>query len=272
MPGRRPPGDHRRDRAGVDLDLGVEARRPRRSAARASARPRPRSRRGRRAGRAMYSKVVSSGATMPARPPPSIVMLQIVIRFSIESASDRLARVLDRVALHAADAEPADRRQDQVLGGDAEAELAGVVDPHRLRPALHQALGGEHVLDLGGADAEGERPEGAVGRGVRVAADDRHARLGDARARGRSRGRSRGARSRASRAGCRTPRSSAPAPRPARARARRRSAAPSGCRRWGRCGRRWPGSCRGGAPCRSARRSPSKACGEVTSWTRWRSM
>ncbi len=33
------------------------------------------------------SKVVSSGAIMPARPPPSIVMLQIVIRPSIESAS-----------------------------------------------------------------------------------------------------------------------------------------------------------------------------------------
>ena len=34
-----------------------------------------------------HSKVVSSGATIPARPPPSIVMLQIVIRPSIESAS-----------------------------------------------------------------------------------------------------------------------------------------------------------------------------------------
>ena len=33
------------------------------------------------------SKVVSSGAIMPARPPPSIVMLQIVIRPGIESAS-----------------------------------------------------------------------------------------------------------------------------------------------------------------------------------------
>ena len=36
---------------------------------------------------ATHSKVVSSGATMPARPPPSIVMLQIVIRPSIESPS-----------------------------------------------------------------------------------------------------------------------------------------------------------------------------------------
>ena len=34
-----------------------------------------------------HSNVVSSGATIPARPPPSIVMLQIVIRPSIESPS-----------------------------------------------------------------------------------------------------------------------------------------------------------------------------------------
>ena len=33
-----------------------------------------------------HSNVVSSGAIMPARPPPSIVMLQIVMRFSIVSA------------------------------------------------------------------------------------------------------------------------------------------------------------------------------------------
>ena len=32
------------------------------------------------------AKVVSSGAIMPARPPPSMVMLQIVMRPSIESA------------------------------------------------------------------------------------------------------------------------------------------------------------------------------------------
>jgi hypothetical protein len=36
------------------------------------------------------------------------------------------------------------------------------------------------VLDLTGADPEGQRAEGAVGRGVRVAADDRHSWLGDA--------------------------------------------------------------------------------------------
>ena len=53
-------------------------------------------------------------------------------------------------------------------------------DGHRLRPGLRQGLGGEHVLDLRRADAEGDRAEGAVRGGVRVAADDRHAGLGQA--------------------------------------------------------------------------------------------
>ena len=117
---------------------------------------------------------------MPARPPPSIVMLQIVIRSSIESAAIDLAGVLDDVAGGAVGAHLADRAEDQVLGGDAVAELAVVVDPHRLRLGLRQRLGGEHVLDLARADAERERAERAVRGGVRVAADDRHAGLGDA--------------------------------------------------------------------------------------------
>ena len=35
-----------------------------------------------------------------------------------------------------------------------------------------QALRGQHVPDLAGADAEGQGAEGAVGAGVAVAADD----------------------------------------------------------------------------------------------------
>ena len=56
----------------------------------------------------IHSNVVSSGATMPARPPPSIVMLQIVIRPSMDQRLDRRAGVLDGVAGHAAGAEAAD--------------------------------------------------------------------------------------------------------------------------------------------------------------------
>src|SRR5256886_3838989 len=49
------------------------------------------------------------------------------------------------------------------------------------RLALQQALRREHVADLGGADAEGQRPEGAVRAGVAVAAHDGLARLREAR-------------------------------------------------------------------------------------------
>ena len=52
------------------------------------------------------------------------------------------------------------------------------VDLHEqvLRLPGEQRLRGQHVLDLARADAVRERAEGAVRRGVRVAADDRHAR------------------------------------------------------------------------------------------------
>src|SRR5262249_19302123 len=76
--------------------------------------------------------------------------------------ADSLARVLAGEARHPTDAETADGGQDQVLGGDAETELAGVVDAHRPRPALDEALRSEDVLDLGGADPERQRTEGAV--------------------------------------------------------------------------------------------------------------
>ena len=59
-----------------------------------------------------------------------------------------------------------------VLGRDAGRQIAVDVDAHPLRSGLRQGLGGEHVLDLAGADVEGQRPEGAVGGRVAVAAHD----------------------------------------------------------------------------------------------------
>ena len=118
---------------------------------------------------------------MPARPPPSIVMLQIVIRPSIESAS--IAGPAYSTTWPTAPSTPIWPivAEDQVLGGDAEAELARRSgSASSLRLALHQALRGEDVLDLARADAERQRAERAVRRGVAVAADDRHARLRDA--------------------------------------------------------------------------------------------
>ncbi len=87
-------------------------------------------------------------------------------------------RVLEHVAGAAADADPGDEREDDVLGRHAVIEPA--VDAHlvRLRVALEERLGGEDHLDLARPDPERERAEGSVRRRVRVAADDGHPRLG----------------------------------------------------------------------------------------------
>ena len=74
-------------------------------------------------------------------------------------------------------ADLADNREDHILGADPGAEAAIDLDQHVFGGGLDQGLGGEHVLDLGGADAKGERAHRAMRRGVAVAADDRHARL-----------------------------------------------------------------------------------------------
>ena len=60
--------------------------------------------------------MVSSGATMPARAPASIDMLQTVMRSSIESARTAEPRYSIDVAGGAARADPRDQGQDQVLG------------------------------------------------------------------------------------------------------------------------------------------------------------
>lgn len=70
--------------------------------------------------------------------------------------------------------------QDHVLGANARRQRAIDGDREGLGLALQQALRGQHVADFTGADAEGQRAEGAVGGGVAVAADDGHAGLGEA--------------------------------------------------------------------------------------------
>ena len=74
----------------------------------------------------------------------------------------------------------ADDGQDDVLGCDAGGQLAFDGDAEGLRLVLRQGLGGQHMLHFAGANAECQRAKRAVRRGVRVAADNGHARLGDA--------------------------------------------------------------------------------------------
>ncbi len=77
-------------------------------------------------------------------------------------------------------ADLADDREDDVLGGDAVRQFAVNLNQHVLGFFLDQRLGCQHMLDLGGADAVGQRAESAMGGGVAVAADNRHARQGKA--------------------------------------------------------------------------------------------
>jgi hypothetical protein len=80
------------------------------------------------------------------------------------------------VADAAAGADLADDREDHVLGGHPGGRSPSTVTAIHFGPLLGERLGGEHVLDLAGADAERQRAEGAVGGGVAVAAHDGHAR------------------------------------------------------------------------------------------------
>ena len=270
IPGCRAPGDHRRDRRRVDLDLGIEARRRRPSAACASAATAALEvLRRARAARRPTRRSSRRGRSCPARPPPSIVMLQIVIRFSIESPRIVVARVLDRVA-RPSRRRPAGRSSP---GSGPSRSRPGpsspaVVDPHRLRSLLDQALGRQHVLDLRGADPERERAERAVGRRCGCRRRRSSGRAGSAPAPGRSRARSPGGRSRASRSGSRTRRSCAPGSRPERATARRRSGRAVGVPSVGTLWSAVATVLSGRRTSRRSRRSPSNACGEVTSWTR----
>src|ERR1019366_7644141 len=93
--------------------------------------------------------------------------------------TDCAARVLEDAAGAAADADAGYQREDDVLGGNAGGEAAVHMHLESLRGALQEALGGQHLLDLAGADAEGQRAERAMGGGVRVAADHGHAGLGE---------------------------------------------------------------------------------------------
>ena len=229
----------------------------------------------RRLGRAVrpsrYAKVVSSGAIIPARAPPSMDMLQTVIRPSIDSARMAVAAVLDDRADAAADAERPDDAEHQVLGGAAGRQVAVDGDRHGLRLDLAQRLGGQHVLDLGGADAERQRAERAVGGGVAVAADDRHARLGEPELRADHvhdalvDAAERVQRDRRGSAQLRLePRDLLRGQRVGDRLVQARSSA--------RRGPSWRPSGRAGGPCGPASSRPSKACGEVTSCTRCRSM
>ena len=95
-------------------------------------------------------------------------------------APHRRAGVFDHIAGAARRADLADDGQRNILGPDAGRKLSVDHNAHVLGLALAQGLRGQHMLDLRRADAVGQGPERAVGRGVAIAADNGHARLGAA--------------------------------------------------------------------------------------------
>ena len=116
---------------------------------------------------------------MPARAPPSIDMLQTVMRPSIDSAS--IAEPQYSMTWPVPPAVPISPMMARMMSlAVTPGQRAVDPDPHVLGLGLDQRLGRQHVLDFGGADAEGERAESAVGGGVAVAADDRRAGQGKA--------------------------------------------------------------------------------------------
>ena len=108
-------------------------------------------------------------------------MLQTVMRCSIDEAAHHGTGVFDDVARAAVGADLADEKQNDVLGGDAAAKLPIDTQLEGFRSRLQQRLRGQHVLDFACADAEGQSAESAVRGGVAIAADDGHARLGEAK-------------------------------------------------------------------------------------------
>ena len=70
--------------------------------------------------------------------------------------------------------------QDQILGVNAVLETAVHPDAPHLELVHRQALAGQNITHLAGADAKGDGAEGAVGGGMGIPAGDGHARLGEA--------------------------------------------------------------------------------------------
>ena len=90
---------------------------------------------------------------------------------------DGVAGELDRETGAAGAGDLADDGEREVLGGHAGGFSAREADVHRLWLHQRQALRGQHVFDLGRADAEGQCAERPVRGRVAVTADDRHAGL-----------------------------------------------------------------------------------------------
>ena len=88
--------------------------------------------------------------------------------------------IFDHITGAARSADFADDGKRDVLGGDAGSQFALNTHEHVLGFLLDQRLGSQNVFYLGGADTMRQRTESAMRGGVAVAADNGHARQGEA--------------------------------------------------------------------------------------------
>ena len=160
--------------------------------------------------------------------------------------------------------------QDDVLRVEPGASVPVDVDAPDLQRLHRQALRRQHVAHLRGADPERQGAERAVRRGVTVAADDRHARLGQPELRPDHMDDALATAVEVEEAGCPTRARCARAPTACPRPSRRRTAAAD--RAWGRCGRPSRSCAPETATFHPRARSMSNACGVVTSWIRCRPM
>ena len=165
--------------AGVDRDVAVEGRRRRRSGASSSRRPRPRTRAARRKRSIAPRDVLDRHVVGRDQPGPGAGLDRHVADRHPpfhRQGRDRRAVVFDHMTGRPPGADLPDDRQDDVLGLEARRQLAGDLDAAASgAEPLPERLRGQHVLDLAGADPEGQGAERAVSARVAVAADDRQA-------------------------------------------------------------------------------------------------
>ena len=121
---------------------------------------------------------MSSGAIRPARAPPSMLMLQTVIRCSM--VRPRIASPVYSKTWPVPPPTPIRAIRARMMSLALTPGRQPAVDPDLvgLRVALEEGLGREDHLDLARPDPERERPERPVRAGVRIAAHDGHPGLG----------------------------------------------------------------------------------------------
>ena len=94
--------------------------------------------------------------------------------------ANRAASKFHCMAVTTSGANLADHRQHNVLGRDTERQLPFNAHLHVFHFLGDQTLGSQYVLNLGCTDAVRQCTKGAMGRGVRITADNRHTRQGRA--------------------------------------------------------------------------------------------